>query len=122
MILKDNEINWIDMYNSNNSTSIIIATEMILAHKLFNNTNKTVIGIPNNIDKDLILNIVKRMNASVVFLYVDKYTILHTSTSMYQNVVHILEKQNIKIDFRIALTENNIGSDLNEIKKKKKIA
>ena len=122
MILKDNEINWIDMYNSNNSTSIIIATEMILAHKLFNNTNKTVIGIPNNIDKDLILNIVKRMNASVVFLYVDKYTILHTSTSMYQNVVHILEKQNIKIDFRIALTENNIGSDLNEIEEKKKIA
>lgn len=42
MILKDNTVNWIDMYNSDNSTSIIIATEMILAHKLFNNTNKTV--------------------------------------------------------------------------------
>ena len=42
MILKDNTVNWIDMYNSDNSKSIIIATEMILAHKLFNNTNKTV--------------------------------------------------------------------------------
>lgn len=122
MILKDNTINWIDMYNSGNSTSIIIATEMILAHKLFNNTNKTVIGIPNNIDKDLILNIVKRMNASEVFLYADKYTILHTSTLMYENTILALEEQNIKVDFRIALTENDVGSDLNECKEIKKIA
>ena len=89
------------MYNSDNSTSIIIATEMILAHKLFNNTNKTVIGIPNNIDKDLILSIVQRMNASEVFLYADKYTILHTSTLMY---------------------ENDIGSELKENEKNIKIA
>lgn len=122
MILKDNKINWIDMYNSNKSTSIIIATEMILAHKLFNNTNKIVIGIPNNIDKDLILNIVKRMNASEVVLYADKYTILHTSTLMYKNTIQILEKQNIKVDFRIALTETNVGSDLKEYKEHKKTA
>ena len=31
-----------------------------------------VIGIPNNIDKDFILAIAKRMNVSEVFLYVDK--------------------------------------------------
>lgn len=49
MVLKDNSVNWIDMYNSKNSDSIIIATEMILAHKLFNNTNKVVIGVPNNV-------------------------------------------------------------------------
>ncbi len=122
MILKDNKMNWIDMYNSNNSTSIIIATEMILAHKLFNNTSKIVVGIPNNIDKDLILNIVKRMHASEVFLYADKYTILHTSALMYKNTILALEEQNIKVDFRIALTETDIDSDLNEYKEHKKIA
>jgi hypothetical protein len=122
MVLKDEKINWIDMYNSNNSESIIIATEIILAHKLFNNTNKTVIGIPNNIDKDLILSIVNRMNATEVFLYVDKYTILHTSGFVYENVVQALEKQNIKVDFRIALTEKNIGSELNEYEENIKIA
>lgn len=122
MVLKDKNINWIDMYNTKHSESIIIATEMILAHKLFNNTNKTVIGIPSNIDKDLILNIVKRMNVSKVFLYADKFTILHTSSSIYKNVIKSLEEQNIKVDFRIALTENNIGSDLNEIEEKRKIA
>jgi hypothetical protein len=122
MVLKDKETNWIDMYNSNNGGSIIIATEMIVAHKLFNNTNKTVIGIPNNIDKDLILSVVKRMKATEVFLYADKYTILHTSTLMYENIIQELEEQNIKVDFRIALTETNIGSDLNECEEKRKIA
>lgn len=123
MVLKDKETNWIDMYNSNNNKSIIIATEMILAHKLFNNTNKIVIGIPNNIDKDLILNIIKRMNVSEVFLYVDQYTILHTSNLMCKNVMIALKEQNIKVNFRIALTENDIGRDLNEDKENnKKIA
>lgn len=122
MILKDKEKNWINMYNTDNSESIIIATEMILAHKLFNNTNKTVIGVPNNIDKDLILNIVKRMHASEVFLYADKYTILHTSSLMYANIMQTLEKQNIKVDFRVALTESNIGNDLNNFGEKRKIA
>ncbi len=121
MILKDKNRKWIDMYNSNNE-SIIIATEMILAHKLFNNTNKTVIGIPNNIDKELILNIVKRMNTSKVFLYADKYTILHTSSAMQKNIVQALEKYNIEVDFRIALTEDNIGDDLNKYEKKRKSA
>lgn len=122
MVLKDNALNWIDMYNSKSNVSIIIATEMILAHKIFNNTNKTVVGIPNNIDKDLILSIVKRMSAAEVILYVDKYTLLHTSNLMYENVIQALEEQNIKVDFRIALTETNIGSDLNKSEEKRKIA
>lgn len=126
IVLKDKAINWIDMYNSKDSKSIIIATEMILAHKLFNITNKTVIGIPNNIDKDLILSIIKRMNASEVFLYVDKYTILHTSSSICENVIQALEKQNIKVNFRIALTETNLETnlknDLDKCKEKKKVA
>ena len=122
MVLKDNNIKWIDMYNSDNKKSIIIATEMILAHKLFNNTNKTVIGIPNNIDKDLILNIVKRMNVSEVFLYVDKYTILHTSCLMYENIIETLEENNVKVDFRIALTETDIGNDLKQQEEKRKVA
>ena len=111
MILKDKEKNWIDIYNSTTNESIIIATEMILAHKLFNNTNKTVIGVPNSIDKDLILNIIKRMKANEVVLYADKYTILHTSNSMYINIIKSLEKNNVKVDFRIALIESDIDSE-----------
>ena len=122
MVLKNNDVNWIDMYNSKRKESIIIATEMILAHKLFNNTKKTVIGIPNNIDKDLILSIVKRLNASEVFLYADKYTILHTSCSMYENTIQILQENNIKVDFRIALSEKDIGNELDEYDKNIKIA
>lgn len=123
MILKEKNTNWLGMYNAKEKTSIIIATEMILAHKLFNNTNKTVIGIPNNIDKDFILAIAKRMNVSEVFLYVDKYTILHTACQVVSNIIQALEEKNIKVDFRIALTENDIGSDLKEvINEKKKVA
>lgn len=122
MILKDKTKNWIDIYNSSNNDGIIIATEMILAHKLFNNTNKTVIGVPNNIDKDLILNIVKRMRAKEVILYVDRYTILHTSSSMYINIVQTLEENKIKVDFRIALTERDIKSEEQNNKGVEKIA
>lgn len=122
MILKDKTKNWIDIYNSSNNDGIIIATEMILAHKLFNNTNKTVIGIQNNIDKELILNIVKRMRAKDVILYVDRYTILHTSSSMYINIVQALEENKIKVDFRIALTERDIESEEQNNKGVEKIA
>ena len=123
MILKNNTTNWLDMYNSKQKTDVIIATEMILAHKLFNNTGKVTIGVPNNIDKEVIINIVKRINASRVILYADKYTILHTSGLMFTNIIESLEEKQIKVDFRIALTENNIGSELNEsIVEKKKAA
>ena len=122
MILKDKEKNWIDIYNHNTNESIIIATEMILAHKLFNNTNKTVIGVPNNIDKDLILNIVKSMKVNEVILYADRYTILHTSSSMYTNIIKSLEENKIKVDFRIALTERDIESEEEDKNKIKKVA
>lgn len=110
MILDTND--WFDIYNSKQSKSIIIATEIIIAHKLFNNTNKTVIGVPNNIDKDIILNIIKSRNVNEVFLYADQYTILHTSCFMYENIIETLEKQNVKVHFRIALNENNLGQEL----------
>lgn len=109
MILKPKESNWMDMYNKTNN--IIVATEIILAHKLFNSTQQLTIGIPNNLDKELLLNIIGRMNIKEVFLYVDKYTMLHTSTIMYQNVVETLESEGIKINFRIALTTERISDD-----------
>lgn len=125
MILKDSNINWFSMYNSKQEKDVIIATEMILAHKLFNNTKKTVIGIPNNIDKDVILNIVKRMNTSKVFLYADKYTVLHTSGLMFNNIIQSLEEKGIKVNFRIALSDSDLKLELNQeqnIEENKKIA
>lgn len=118
MVLKDENINWIEMYNSQKANSIIIATEMILAHKLFNNTNKTVIGIPNNLEKDMILNIVNRLKTTEIFLYVDKYTVLHTSTFMYQNIIEVLENIGIKVHFRLAINCNDENDAIEEIQEK----
>lgn len=109
MILKPEDINWIDMYN--NATTIIVATEMILAHKLFNSTQQLVLGIPNNLDKEILLDIIERLKIKEVFLYVDKYTIAHTSTLMYSNVIETLEKHEIKVNFRIALIDESFLSD-----------
>ena len=120
MILKEENSNWINMYNANETQSIIIATEMILAHKLFNNTHKTVIGIPNSVDKEVVLNIAKRMNVDKVFLYVDKCSLLHSNMAIFSNIINTLEEQNIKIDFRIALSEKDIGKELNEYKEEKR--
>ena len=62
------------------------------------------------------------MNVSEVFLYADKYTLLHTSSLMCKNIINSLEEQGIKVDFRIAIIETNIGCDLNKHKEKRKIA
>lgn len=119
MILKNDEMSWFDIYNSKKGTDIIITTEMILAHKIFNSTNKVVIGVPNNIDKEVIINIVRRMNASSVIIYADKYTILHTSNFVFTNIVRSLEDKGIRVDFRIALTETIIDKKQNIIDYKK---
>ena len=126
MVLKSKNTNWADMYNSNSKTEIIIATEMILAHKLFSQLNKTVIGVPNNIDKELILNIASRMNVSKVYLFADSYTVLHTSSLVYENVVKSLQEIGIEVDFRFALNNSSLGIDLSgicdEAEDKRKIA
>jgi len=122
MVLKNKDTNWINMYNSLQNKSIIIATEMILAHKLFSNSQKTVIAIPNNIDKDMILSIIKRKNVSKVIIYADRYTVLHSGCLMYENIIEALEEQNIKVDFRIALTEENIENEIKESENKIQVA
>ena len=66
-ILKDEKCSWFDMYNSKSKNKIIIATEIILAHKLFNSTSEIVIGIPGNVDKDIIVNSINRMKVKEVF-------------------------------------------------------
>lgn len=106
IFLKDENINWFEMSNTKENNVIFIATEIILAHKLFNTTNKTVIGIPNNIDKEVLLSIVNRMKVKEAFIYFDNYTILHTSTSAYTNTMMCLESQGIKTNFRVALLDN----------------
>lgn len=112
MILKSKDTNWINMYNSKKENGIIIATEMMLAHKLFYQTNKTVIGIPNNIDKETLLNITNGINTNEVFVYVDRYTMLHTSSLIVKNVIETLESQGIKVNFRVAIT--NISEKIEE--------
>ena len=116
IVLKEETVNWIDMYNSKSYNSIIIATEIILAHKLFNDTHKTVIGIPNNIDKEILLNIVDRIKVSEVFLYVDQYTIVHTSTFIYKNIIETLEQKGIKVNFRLALLHKSCENGMQELK------
>lgn len=121
MILRDNNLSWNKLYNTKNQT-IIIATEMILAHKLFYNTNMIVVGIPNNINKEQILNIVKRLNATRVILYLDDYTVLH-SMAIGKNIINPLEEQKIEVDFKLAICEENIGKELIEQEEQnKKIA
>ena len=41
---------------------------------------------------------------------------------MYENTIEALQEHNIKVDFRIALTEDDIGNELTEDEKEIKIA
>lgn len=122
IVLNNENINWANMYNSKNTNSIIIATEIILAHKLFNSTDKVVIGIPNNIDREILWNVINRMNPNEVTVYFDNYTVLHTSAMAYKNTMLFLQEKGIKSDFRVALLDDrNLTktNNINEIEKRK---
>lgn len=116
IFLKDENMNWFEFSNTNENNVIFIATEIILAHKLFNSTNKTVIGVPNNIDKEVLFSIVNRMKVKEVFVYFDNYTILHTSTAVYNNIMISLEEKGIKTNFRVAVLDDIELIDKNDIK------
>lgn len=111
LVLKDKTLDWYDMYNPKKHTSIIIATEMFLAYKLFNLTEKTIIGVPNNIDKDIILNIVNKLKADKVILFADSYSIKCTSNLFYKNIIDSFKGQGIRVDFKLAINEDTIEKE-----------
>ena len=120
IILTRESNNWANIYNSKNTEDIIIATEIILAHKLYNATGKTVIGIPNNINKEILWNIIGRMNIREVTIYFDNYTLLHTSAMAYQNTLLFLQEKGIKTNFRVALlNDKDLTNNISEIENKK---
>ena len=61
---------------------------------------------------------VNRIKVREVFLYVDNYTILHTSTLIYQNIIETLEREGIKVNFRVALGNKNTLQSSNGIQEK----
>lgn len=121
LVLKNEKVNWLNLYNSTNNNTIIIATEIIVAHQLFNNTNKLVVGIPNNIDKDWLWNIIDNMKPKEVFVYFDEYTIIHTSTAAYNNTIKFLEEQGIKTHIRI-VAKNSESITEEKSEKQKNVA
>ena len=106
IVLRGENISWADMYNSKNKNEILIATEIILAHKLHFMTDKVVLGIPNNIDKELLWNVISSMNVNEAVVYFDNYTLKHTAASTYANTMLFLEEKGIKTNFRVAISRN----------------
>lgn len=116
LFLNGKNSNWTDIYNSNKNNKGIIATEMIDAHRLFNKYNKITIGIPNNIETEVLLSIINRMNISEIDLYIDDYTIIHNPVLISSNVLNPLKDNNIKYNFKLTKCEN-YKENLNEIEK-----
>lgn len=115
LVLKDKSINWYDMYNSKKTTSIIIATEIFLAYKLFHLTGKTIIGVPNNIDKDIILYLVNRIKADKVVVFADTYSLKCTSNLFYKNIVESLKGQGIDVDFKLAIGKDFLEEEIDNL-------
>lgn len=116
LILNDKNNNWIDVYNSSKNNNAIIATEMIDAHRLFNKYNTIVIGIPNNIETELLLSILNRMKINEVDLYIDDYTIIHNASLISSNVMNPLKNNGIKYNFKLTKCEN-YNENLNKVEK-----
>ena len=118
ILLKEDNVSWTKLYNSKKSNTLIIATEILAAYKLFNEFGNLVLGIPNNINKELLWEIISRMRVKEVTIYVDTYTMKHTSNLVFKNVISFLEEKNIKVHFKLDLEY----SKLNKKQEKKKIA
>lgn len=119
ILLIDNKANLLEVFNSNTKKEIIMTTEIIDAHKLFNSKRKIILGVPNSINKNLLIDIINRLNVEEVILYADTYTLLHASSSMYRNIIKLLENQGIKVVLKYFVEEQIISNSINEFVKDK---
>lgn len=86
MILKPDGFN-IQLVNKNNKQDVIIATEMILAHKLHSMyKNEIVIGIPNIISKSETVRLASLVNIDNIYLVMDFHTMSNSAVSAIENL------------------------------------
>lgn len=78
--------------------NIVIASEILIGHRLFERDNKITIAIPNKINKKQAQLILNNINISNADIYIDKHTISCDYKSLYHNLLKYIdeEKQNIK--------------------------
>ena len=102
MIFVPKDYKKIKMYNiksENQKEDIIIASEFIMAYKLFNKYNKLTIALPNRITKKQANLILEKINILSVDIYLDKHTILTDTTSLHQNLLELIDEEKKKVNF-----------------------
>lgn len=95
MMLRPETFN-IQLLNKNNRHDVIIATEMILAHKLHSiYKNEIVIGIPNIISKSETEKLANLVNIDNIYLVMDFHTITNSAVSAIENLYNYYGKDKI---------------------------
>lgn len=95
MVLRPDGFN-IQLVNNNNKQDVIIATEMILAHKLHSiYKNEIVVGIPNIISKSETVRLANLINIDNVYLVMDFHTMSNSAVSAIENLYDYLGKDKI---------------------------
>lgn len=123
MILRPDIFN-IQLVKENKKQDVIIATEMILAHKLHSIYKKEiVIGIPNIISKLETARLANLVSINNVYLVMDFHTITNSAVSALENLYDYFGKD--KIINLLSFTQGEIPKEIKErfdIKKMQNIA
>lgn len=89
--------------NEKQRKDIIIATEMLLAYKLYNKfRNVDIIGIPNVISNSELKKLYSKEYINKVYLVLDNHTILHSSESVVKNLVNWYGEDKIQLSYSIS--------------------
>lgn len=95
MILRPEGFN-IQLVNKNNKQDVIIATEMILAHKLHSiYKNEIVVGIPNIISKLETARLASLVGIDNIYLVMDFHTMSNSAVSAIENLYDYFGKDKI---------------------------
>lgn len=112
MILRPEEFN-IQLVNKSSKQDVIIATEMILAHKLHSiYKNEIVIGIPNIISRSETVRLASLVNIDNIYLVMDFHTISNSAVSAIENLYGYYGKD--KVINSLSFNQGEIPEEIKE--------
>ena len=94
---------------------VVLASEFLLAYRLFKKLNKITIAVPNTISKKQAIYLLKEFNIKKIDVFLDKHTIYTDPVPIYNNLLDRIDdsRKNIKM----IIADNDISNSYIDMQK-----
>ena len=95
---------------------IVLASEFLLAYRLFKMFNKITIAVPNVISKKQAIHLLKEFNIKKIDVFLDKHTIYTDPVPIYNNLLNRIDDS--KKDIKMVIKDDDISNSYQDYMKK----